>query len=167
MDLYSDYYNYLNNEKNNRAVDTQNENDPEMSMVDAAQQQNNFSSNTNQHPSIIQENKINFSILMNANYDNTISSSSTIINHNNNHSPDGSSGSSSSSSRRTSPMLDGDSSNSGNNNNNYNSPSMMSKQNQKENANAANNKDNKSSTFPFGNCKVCLDKATGIHYGVR
>ena len=22
------------------------------------------------------------------------------------------------------------------------------------------------STFPFGKCKVCTDKATGIHYGI-
>lgn len=28
------------------------------------------------------------------------------------------------------------------------------------------NKFRKKSTFPFGKCKVCNDKATGVHYGI-
>lgn len=28
------------------------------------------------------------------------------------------------------------------------------------------NKLRKKSTFPFGKCKVCNDKATGVHYGI-
>ena len=34
------------------------------------------------------------------------------------------------------------------------------------NENSIEKKQYKPSTYPFGNCKVCGDKATGIHYGV-
>nr|ASL70582.1 nuclear receptor [Brachionus plicatilis] len=44
-------------------------------------------------------------------------------------------------------------SNNNNNNNNYN-------------LNEQENKKSKASTFNFGKCKVCKDKATGIHYGI-